>query len=325
MVRLVADVAQHPAFPASEVERVRANALRDLAIARSQQQNLALDRFRAALYPGHAYGRYLADPAVVQGFSLEQVRRFYGATFGAARAHLYVTGRFDPAAVEAAVREAFGGWAAGTPAAFAPPTPKAGRALYVIDRPGAVQSTIYIGLPTIDPSNPDYVPLTVANALLGGAFASRITSNIREAKGYTYSPFSALTARLRDAYWAEVADVTTAVTGPALTEILKEIDRLAKEPPAADELRGIQNYLAGTFVLRNSSRTGLATQFEFVDLHGLGEDYLRSYVRRIYAVTPEEVTRVTQRYLRGADMTIVVAGDRKVIDQQLKGFGALLQ
>ena len=176
-----------------------------------------------------------------------QVRAFYDANVGAARAHLYVAGRFDPAAMEAAVRDAFGGWKAGTPVSFAPPSPRTARAIHLIDRPGAVQSTIVIGMPVIDPTNPDYVPLLVTNTLLGGYFSSRITSNIREAKGYTYSPFSQVSVRYRDAYWAQNADVTTNVTGPSLKEIFYEIDRLQGEPPSADELK------ARTLLERESS------------------------------------------------------------------------
>ena len=187
-----------------------------------------------------------------------------------------------------------------------------------------MQSTIYVGLPTVDPSSPDYVPLTVANALLGGAFASRITSNIREQKGYTYSPFSTVSSRYHDAYWVEVADVTTNVTGASLKEIFGEIDRLRREPPSAQELRGIQNYLAGTFVLRNSSRAGIINQLAFVRLQGLGDSYLTNFVKNVYAVTPAEVQRIAEKYLLPDRMTIVVAGDRKVVSEELKPYGRLV-
>jgi predicted Zn-dependent peptidase len=96
----------------------------------------------------------------------------------------------------------------------------------MIDRPDAAQSTIYLGLPVVDPSHKDYLGLLVTNTLLGGFFSSRVTANIRENKGYTYSPNSSISSRYRDAYWVQVADVTTDVTGPALKEILYEINRL---------------------------------------------------------------------------------------------------
>jgi predicted Zn-dependent peptidase len=188
-----------------------------------------------------------------------------------------------------------------------------------------VQSTIGVGLPVADPSKADWVALDVTNSLLGGSFGSRITSNIREQKGYTYSPFSFIDAKYHAATWLEGADVTTNVTGASLKEIFGEIDRLRTEAPPADEVRGIQNYLAGTFVLRSSTQAGLAAQFQFVDLHGLGDDYLTSYVRRVYAVTPAEVQRIAQQYLDPNKMAIVVVGDKKTVADQVAPYGKVVQ
>ena len=321
MARLVADVARNPLFPEAELTRLKGDRLRQLSIAKSQPQQIALEKFRAVLYPDHPYGRLFPTPEKLQAYSVEQVRAFYDSNFGAARSRLYVVGRFDEKAMEAAVRAAFGDWKKGTPAPQRIPKPRSERGVYLVDRPGAVQSTIILGMPVIDPSNPDYVPVLVMNALLGGSFGSRITSNIREQKGYTYSPSSQVSTRFRDAYWVETADVTTNVTGPSLKEIFAEIDRLQAEPPTDKELKGIQNYLAGTFVLQNSSRAGIIGQLEFVDLHGLPASYLNEYVKRVYAVTPADVQRMTQKHVQDEKATIVVVGDRKTIEDQVKAFG----
>lgn len=325
MVRLVADVARNPAFPADELERLKADRVRSVSIARSQPQSLALERFRAVMYPDHPYGRVFPTEDMVRGYSLQQVRDFYARGFGAARSRLFVVGRFDASAVEGAVRDAFSGWDRGTDPAPTPARARAGRAVHFVDNPGAVQSTLYVGLPVVDPSHPDYVALQVTNSLLGGSFGSRITSNIREDKGYTYSPFSTLSARWRDAYWAEVADVTTDVTGAALREIFFEIERLRNELPTGGELESIQNYMAGTFVLQNSSRNGIIGQLNFVDLHGLDADYLRAYVERVHAVTPAEVQRIAREYLDPAEMIIVVVGDRSQVLAQIEEFGDLVE
>jgi predicted Zn-dependent peptidase len=111
--------------------------------------------------------------------------------------------------------------------------------------------------------------------------------------------------------------VTTAVTGPALKEIFAEIDRLRREAPAIDELRGIQNNLAGVFVVQNASRAGLIGRLSFVDQHGLGEQYLSTYVNRVMAVTPDEVRRVASEYLVPDKMTLVVVGDEKTVKDQV--------
>jgi len=323
MVRLIADVVRNPRFPEGELTRLKTDRLRQLSLARSQPRALAQEKFLAVLYPNHPYGRLFPTPEMLQGYTLERIRGFHAAKFGAARSRVYIVGRFDEKAMEDAIRSAFGDWKRG----FAPETnvPKATaeRAVYLIDRPGAVQSTIILGMPTIDPSSADWIPLQVTNALLGGSFSSRITSNIREQKGYTYSPFSQVSARNHDAYWSETADVTTNVTGPSLKEIFGEIDRLQAEAPTAAEVKGIQNYIAGTFVLQNSSRPGIIGQLEFVDLQGLPDDYLNRFVQRVNAVTPAEVQQTTQKHILDDKAAIVMAGDRKVIEEQVKPYGTI--
>ena len=321
LVALVADVTLNPAFPESELDRLKTDRIRQVSIARTQAQSVTQERFRAALYPDHPYGRLYPTEAQLQGYTLEQVRDFYDENFGAARSHLYVTGMFDEQVMREAIETAFAGWKEGSPPVTNVPEPVTGRAVHIIDRPGAPQSTIALGLPTIDPSHPDFVALQVTNAILGGSFASRITANIREDKGYTYSPFSQVSTRYRDGYWAESADVTTAVTGASLDEIFYEVERLQDEPPSEEELLGIQNYLAGIFVLQNSSRFGIVGQLAFMRLHGLPDDYLETYVDRIYAVTPEEVQRIMRDYIRADDMLLVVTGDRAQVEEQLVEFG----
>lgn len=320
LVAVIADVARNPRFPESEMPRLVANRLRQLAIQRSTPQVLALQAFRQALYGDHPYGRVLPDEALLKGFTMAQVRDFYRANSGAQRAHLYVAGVFDAAAVERAIRAGFAGWARGPAPLVNVPRPAPKRVLETVDRPNAVQSTIYAGLPVPDPTHPDYVKLAVMNALLGGAFSSRITSNIREQKGYTYSPFSQVSSRYHDAYWAEIADVTTAVTGASLKEIHYEIDRLRREAPSAEELRGVQNYLVGTFTLGNASRGGLVSALQQANLQGLGERALREYVGKVLATTPADVRAMAQQHIDPAKLTLVVVGDRKVIDEQLRPY-----
>src|SRR3954469_18869457 len=188
-VRLVADVARNPSFPEQAFAHRKADRLRQLAIARAQPRQLATEKFLSALYPEHPYGRYLPKQEDLNALTVDQARSFHEKNFSAARSHLYVVGQFDEKQVEAAVREAFGDWKKGAPAPDVKPTPRSQRAVYLVDRPGAVQSTLYVGMPvSADPSNPDYVKLLATHELLGGSFMSRITSNIREQKGYTYSP-----------------------------------------------------------------------------------------------------------------------------------------
>jgi zinc protease len=324
LVGLLADVAQKPLLPASELTRLKQTLARQLTISKSQPGPVALERFRKILYPNHAYGRIFPTEQMIESYTIEDVQKFYKNNFGAARAHIFIAGRFDAEEMKKAVRLAFEPWPRGADAVEDIPKPTTARTIQLIDRPGAAQSTLYVGLPVIYPSHADYIPLLVTNTLLGGSFASRITANLREQKGYTYSPFSSVSTRYRDAYWTEVADVTTNVTGPSLKEIFYELDRLQKEPPTETELNGIKNYLAGIFVLQNSSRDGVINQLAFLNLHKLDDKYLTDYVQNIYAVTPKDVQRVAQTYLQADKMAIVIVGDREKIAKEVSAFGEIV-
>ena len=318
LVRVIADVARHPRFPESELPRMKQNRLRNIAIARSQPGTQASVKFGEMMFGDHPYGRSFPTEAQLQGYTIDQVKAFWAANVGAARSHLYVTGIFDAAAVEKVIRESFGDWAAGPAPTNNPATMTTKRQVAVIDRPNAVQSTVLLGLPVPSITSPDYIKLRVTDAILGGSFGSRITSNIREKKGYTYSPGSFISTRKGVAYWAESADVTTNVTGPSLTEIFAEVDRLRTEAPPVAELDGIKKNMAGIFVLQNGSRGGVTGQFATLDLQGMSDDFLRTYVDRVLAVTPADVQRTMQDYLTPEKMSLVVVGDRKVVDDQLK-------
>lgn len=319
-VKLVADVAQHPLFPGSELPRLKKDAERQLAIAKTVPQTIALVRFRKILYGSHPYGTVLTTDESIEKTSVDDIKKYYSENFGAQRTHLYVAGKFDAAAVKSAIAESFGKWEKGAAIKTDVPKEKPAHVLDVTDRPGAEQSTIMMGLPVADATNPDNVRLAVMNSLLGGSFGSRITANIREQKGYTYSPFSEVSRRYHDAYWAQHADVTTKFTGASIKEILGEVDRLQKEPPSAAELKGIETYISGLFVIQNSSRGALIAQLEYVDLQGLGDDYLKTFVQKVNQVTPDDVEQMAKKYIKPDEMIIVVVGDKAKISEELKPF-----
>ena len=323
LVALLADVVQHPALPAAELPRLKADFKRQLALSRAQPGTQAQQKLLATVYAGHPYGRPLPTDAQVDALTLEQVQAFYQSQFGAQRTAIFAAGKFDLAGVRQAIEANWNAWPGG-PA----PRIEVARALskpevLTQDRPGAPQSTLLLGLPVADPTSPDYTRLRVTNSLLGGSFGSRITRNIREDKGYTYSPYSYLDTNYHAGVWIDAADVTTKDTYNSLKEIMKEIERLQTTPPTAEELRGIQNYEVGLFVLRNASPNGIVGQLSTMHLQGLPDTYLTEQVQRLNAVTPAQVSATTRQYIRPEAMTTVVVGDQKVIAPQLKQYKAL--
>jgi zinc protease len=319
-VALVADVLQNPSLPASEVPRLKADLARELAVAKTQPGELARERFLKTMFPDSPYGRVFPAASDLQGYGAENAQAFYRDNFSAARTHLYVAGKLV-AGLREAIQADFEGWSQGAPLPSVSANPVKARSFALIDRPGAPQSTLYMGLPVPDPTSPEYIPLDVMNTLLGGSFMSRITSNIREQKGYTYSPFSQIATRKHLAYWAETADVTTSVTGPSMKEILSEVETLRKEPPSEEELKGFQTYLAGLFVIRNTvSPDAVIGQLQFVDSQGLSRSFLSEYVQKVMAVKPEDVRAVAEKYILPDELAIVVVGDKSKIEDQIKPY-----
>jgi zinc protease len=325
LVKILGDIVMNPAFPASELERLKNDLRRNLSVQRTVPQNLATEKFRSIVYKDHPYGRYFPTDEMLAGYTLENAKGFYDKNIGAKRTAVYAVGKFDEAKVAAAVEEVFSKWKEGPEMSYPVAKPVKTDEVAVIDRPGAPQTTVIIGLPTLDPSNKDYLPLQVTNSLLGGSFGSRITSNIREDKGYTYSPFSTINAGYRSAIWYEQADVTTEHTGASLREISNEIKRLQTEKPSVDELKGIQNYEAGIFTLQNSTPSGIINQLNFIDFHGLDESYLTDRVKNIHSVTPEKIQQLAKDYFKYEDMTLVLVGDKKQLDKQIKDRQQLLK
>lgn len=320
LATLLAEVVLRPALPAAELPRIKTDFKRQMNLARAQPGTQARQKFSASLYGNHPYGRPLPTDAAIDALTLEQVKAFYQSQYGAKRTSVYVAGKFEAPALREAITKAWSEWTPGPEPRIEVAKAQFRPDVMTLDRPSAPQSTIVIGMPVVDPSHPDYTRLRVTNSLLGGSFGSRITRNIREDKGYTYSPYSYVETHYRAGNWSQNADVTTQETGNSLKEIVYEIERLQKEAPSAEELKGIQNYESGLFVLRNSTPGGIINQLNTLDLHGLPDSYLTEQVKNINAVTPQQVSETARKYVRPEAMTVVVVGDKKIIDPQIKKF-----
>lgn len=318
MVAMLADVLIHPAFPESELERLKRDRLRMRSVASTQPQQMATAAFREALYGDHPYGNVLPGEEQLSSYTIDDVREYYEKNFGGQRTHIFVAGVFDDAAMRDAIEASFAGWRKGPAPLIDIPKPATGKVVVdIIDRPDASQSNLLLGLPAVAPGHSDWIAMQITNSLLGGMFSSRITSNIREDKGYTYSPFSSISSRYNDAYWVQSAAVTTDVTAAALKEILYEIDNLQENRPGDEELTGVKNYASGVFVLQNSTASGIINILSFLDLQGLPDSYLTDYVSNVHALTPNDISETAQKYLRQDDMTLVVVGDRARISESV--------
>ncbi len=323
LLRLVAELATQAVFPAAEFERERRQMLEGVRIERSTPGFLAGERIRKVLFGAHPYAVVSPAESQVEAFRREQLVAFYERNYRPEDALFIAVGDFLPDAMLAQVERVFGGWSGAKPAAFADvPLPEArGRGVSLVHVPGAVQAQVVAGNVTITRRHPDWLRYTLANSIYGGAFNSRLVMNIREQKGYTYSPRSSVHALRRHGYFTVSAAVRNDVVAATLAEIFYELDRIRALPVGEDELADARNYLSGIFSLGLATQDGLEGQLATVTLEELPEDYLEMYRQRIRALTADDVLAAARQYFDSANMQIVVVGDREQIGHQAALFG----
>jgi zinc protease len=322
---LVAELARSASFPEEEFERERRQMLEGLRIERTTPSFLAGERLRKILFGAHPYAVVSPTEAQVEAYRLPQLGEFYREHYRPANALLVIVGDFSAATLLAEIERIFGGWHAGTVAPLDDPAlPRLeGRRVHLVHRPETVQTQILIGNRSITRKHPDWLRLSLANSLYGGAFNSRLVMNIREAKGYTYSPRSAAHALRQHGYFSVHAAVRNEVVAATLTEIFYEMDRIRALPVADDELADARNYLSGIFSLGLATQEGLAGQLSNVYLSRLPEDYLETYRDRIRSLTAADVLAAARAYFDSANAQIVLVGDRDEIGAQGALFGAV--
>ena len=318
---LFADIALRPSFPANEFDRLKKTRLTDLLQLKDQGPAIANIAYPAIVYGGsHPYGgRLLGTEESVGGLSVADLQSYYGANFRPNNATLIVVGDVTPAQIEQKVNQYFGGWQRGdvTPVRYTDP-PKAGATtIYLIDKPGAAQSSFRIATVGVPRSTKDYFALTVMNTILGGSFTSRLNNNLRETKGYTYGARSQFDMRRSAGPFIASAEIVAAKTDSALIEFMKELNAIRQSVPA-EELSKAKRYLQLQLPSDFETTQQIAGALVPVAMYGLPLDYYNNYVQNIEAVTPADVERVARQYVNPGSLAVVIVGDRKSIEPTLK-------
>jgi zinc protease len=256
--------------------------------------------------------------------SREDMVAFWKQNFVPNNAALVVAGAISAAELKALAEENFGHWQPGQPRAATLGTPATTHAQAVlVDMPGAPQTMLRVGSIGVPRSTPDYAPLEVMNAALGGLFSSRINMNLREEHGYTYGAGSVFRYRRSSGPFIIYAGVRTDVTGAAVKEIFKEVDRMVAVPLTADELAlskdSLVRSLPGQFETSGNALSSFADTF----VYDLGLDYFAKLPKRIDAVDAAAVQDVAKRHLVPSRMVTVAVGDRAKIEQQLRDVAGL--
>jgi zinc protease len=325
LLQLVNELAREASFPAAEFERERRQKLEEIKLERTQPGFLAGEQLRKILFGTHPYALVSPSEEQVAAYTRDQLQSLYRDFFTPENAILILVGDFDSTAIEKIVERVFGSWSGQKPLSpdtAMPPVPK-GRRVYLVDLPGAVQTQMLSGCHAITRKHPDWIKLGLTNSLYGGAFNSRLVMNIREDKGYTYSPRSGVHPMRQHGYFSVSAAVRNDVVAASLTEIFYEIDKLRSVPVPESELLDAQNYLTGVFAMGLATQGGLLSQISTLALNELPDEYLETYREKVRALKPEDVMSAARTYFDSANMQIVVVGDRKQIESQAALFGDL--
>jgi zinc protease len=323
MFELMSDVTQHPSFPESELKLAQENTIQQIRAGRANPGFLVNERFQKAVFGDHPYAFVVPDEKSISALTRDDLKGFVAKYYIPNASHLIVVGDFEPDKAFAEIEKAFGNWKSGTvPPDENPAVPtRDKRQIYFVNRPGSIQSAIYIGNVSIARKHPDYFAIRTADTIYGGSFYSRLTRNIRESKGYTYSPFSSSNTQAKTGSFLAGAFVRNEVTGPTLLEIFYELDRMRVLPVTDEELNAAKEYSTGNFSVELASQLSLAGRINTIYTYGLNKNFIEDFRPKIEALTPADIQKAAAKYFDTYHAAIVIVGDWEKVKDQVTPFG----
>jgi zinc protease len=323
LLELTADVSRNANFPADEIDLHKQNRTQSLMAERSEPGFLAEEKFAEVLYGNSPYAHIAPTPEAIQKLDAKVLSTFRDSYLVPNNATLILIGKL-PARDEVmkTITEQFGSWKQKPmPAAPKIETPAPKRQIVLVDRPGSVQADIHVGHIAPIRQSPEYFPLMVGNAVLGGGTNSRMFINIREKEGFAYDAHSQYDTHREAGDFQAVTQVRNEVLEPALKAVFSELDQMTKSPVPGQELTGVKNFLSGIFLLRLETQEGLANQLSGMKALGLPNEYLETYTTRVRSVEPDQVLAASKKYMAPEQAAVIVVGDAAKLSDVLKKFG----
>ncbi len=322
---LMSDIVINPTFPQEELDRQLQTLQGQIQQEARQPYPTARKFFVRELYGAdHPYGQPptgIGTARSVQTITRNDLLDFYKTNYLPNGATAIIVGDITMAEAKAKLEKAFGGWKAGTlpQRQVKEVKPPDKTKIVIVDKPGAAQSVIFIGNLAMSRNSADYMPAGVMCNVLGGGSTSRLYTNLRQDKGYTYGAFSFINVRRGQGYLASYAQVQTEVTKEALAEFIKELRGITGERPmTAAEIEDNKNNLIKSFPQGFETYEGIAAQIGTMLTFGLPEDEWRSYSGSINAVTPEIALKEARAYINPDALLIVIVGDRAKIEPKVR-------
>ncbi|HEV2523091.1 MAG TPA: pitrilysin family protein [Candidatus Acidoferrales bacterium] len=322
---LAADVLLHPSFPGDELGQYQARAKSALLQQRSQPGFLANQTMSRALYRTYPAAVVSATPESLDALTPAMLANWHARQYTPQNTVLAISGDVHADTLVPKLRNWLAEWKRSkAPVHFLPGPPPADKSrIFLVDRPGSVQTTLQMGNLAIDRSNPDYPALVVLNEVLGAGSASRLFLNLREEKGYTYGVYSNIIARKYAGPWTAGGDLRTEVTDGAMTEFLHELNRIRDEKVPDEELDAARRSVVARFALSLESPQQLIGYAITRKTYNFPADYWDKYPAQIASITADDVQRVAKKYINPATMQVVAVGDAGKIKPVLEKYGSV--
>jgi zinc protease len=319
---VASDMLLHPAFPASEWDRYRTRTKAGFVQSRTNPGFLATERFNQAVFGAHPAGRVQSNAAVLDAVTPQALADFHRAHYVPDHAVIAFAGDITPAQARSLVEQHLGGWhKAGVPEPrVEDPAPITGPKIYLVSRPGSVQTTLFVGTQALARTSQDYLALSVANRVLGGVMG-RLFRHLREEKGYTYGIGSGIASSPYIGAWTASTSVRTDVTEPALHDLLAEIAGLRDTPVPEQELEDSKRALVASFALSLESPQQVLSYYLDSWTYNLPATYWDTYPARIAAVTAAQAQAAARKYWDPSRLQIVAVGDASKVRDILAKIG----
>jgi zinc protease len=323
-LELFSDVIRNPIFPQAEVDKYKTRMLAQLQLQRSSPQFLAGEQFNRAIYgSSHPASLIAPPPESIKKLTTKDLANFHAANYRPNNAILAIVGDVTLKEIMPKLEKAFGDWQkADVPAFTIPAAPaQADSKIYLIDRPGSVQTVLQLGTLGIERTSPDYFAVLLADRVFGGGPSGRLFMNLREDKGYTYGAYSFFSGSKFRGTWGASSEVRTEVTEGAMKEFMNELNRMRNEPVPAEELENAKRAIVGSFALSLEQPAGLLQNVITQKLYNLPADYWDTYPQKVSAITAADVQNAAKKYLVLEKLQVVAVGDATKAREVLTKYG----
>ncbi len=325
LMGLVSDLVMNPTFPEEELEKLKKRKKSSIQQEMSNPSSIRRNVRKAVTYgKDHPYGQVETQKSI-DSIEVDDCQRHYEEFWTPSTAYLAVVGDVEPEEAERMVRERFSKWSGdeAPELEYEDPRPPEKNRVALADKEAAVQSNLAFSYPVdLKPGDENVMPVELMNSILGGGgFSSRLMKNIREDKGYTYGVFSHISTDPTIGSFRAGGSVATNVTDSALTEFIKEMNKLRQNGVTEEELKDHKDRMGGGFTLQLEEPRTIARYAINIDRYDLDKDHYRNYLKRLDKVQKEEVDEAAEEYIKPENSHIVVVGDEDSLQGKLEKFG----